>query len=265
MTETPLHVAVEDGVAVLTLAAPEQRNALSTAIVRALLDALATPTVRAARALVLAGDGPAFCAGADIRDLLGAGWMEPDPQGPTPMDLFEAIDRESRPVIAAATGLVLGGGFELSLCCDLVVAAEDASFSLPELAHGVMPNTGLFLLGHVVGQRRALEIVLTRRRLTAAEALSFGLVNAVAPPDGTRAAAVGLARKIVTGAPPSGIAAVKRGLRRGPDAVDWDQVRASLGWLDRAEWTEGLGAFTERRRPNYEDFWRKHAARSEKA
>ena len=258
--DAPVRVSVEDGIAVLVLAMPTRRNALSAALVGACLDALGQPPVRAARALVLAGDGPAFCAGADIGDLLGAGWLTANPVGPTPMDLFEAIHRDPRPVIAAATGLVLGGGFELTLCCDLVVAAADAVFAFPEIAHGVMPNTGLLLLGSLIGPRRALELVLTRRRLAAAEAFAVGLASSVEPPEATRPAAIALARRIVTGAPPTAIAAAKRSMRHGSSDIDWAFVRASLAHLSPAEWQEGLHAFTQRRQPDYDPFWRNHAA-----
>lgn len=246
-------------VAIVSLAAVEQRNALSRPLVAALLDALEDARARSARALVLAGDGPAFCAGADINDLLAAGWMEATPTGPTPTDVFEVLDREPRVVVAAATGAVLGGGFELTLCCDLVIAGSDAMFGLPELGHGVIPNTAMALLGRLIGQRRALELVLTRRRVAAQEALALGLVTAVVPTASARDTAVALAQEIVSGAPPGAIAAAKRGLRHGV-AVDWGEVRASLGRLPRREWTEGLGAFRARRRPDYEEFWREHAA-----
>lgn len=245
-------------IGLLTLADPTQRNALSRALVEDALALLRTGSA-GARALVVTGEGHSFCAGANIHDLLGAGWMSADPAGATPMDLFEAIDREPRVTIAAAAGLVLGGGFELSLCCDLVVAADDAQFALPELGLGVMPNTGLARLAQIVGSRRALEMILTRRRIPAAEALDLGIVNRVVPRADLLEAATALAREITDAAPPGAITAIKAAMR-GAAPLDWPAIRAVLGTLPVPEWTEGLSAFAERRRPDYGSFWQTSGA-----
>lgn len=247
-------------VGLITLAKPDRHNALAADLVADLLATLDRPEARQAAALVIAGDGPSFCAGADIGDLLDAGWMTPAPSGttpigPTPMDLFERLDGHPRPTIAAVHGRALGGGFELSLCCDLVVAAADAVFALPELGLGVVPNTGLARLAQIAGPRHALDLILTRRRIGAEEAAALGLVSRVVPPGSAVDAAVELARAITDGAPPGAVATVKRAVRRAAP-LDWTAVRTMLAELPPGEWAEGLGAFRDRRRPDYSEFWR---------
>lgn len=242
-------------VGLITLAKPDRHNALAGDLVAGLLATLDRPEARQAAALVIAGDGPSFCAGADIGDLLDAGWMTPAPGGPTPMDLFERLDGHPRPTVAAVHGRALGGGFELTLCCDLVVAAADAVFALPELGLGVVPNTGLARLAQIAGPRHALDLVLTRRRIGAEEAAALGLVSRVVPSGSAVDAALELARAITDGAPPGAIATVKRAVRRAAP-LDWPAVRAMLAEVPAGEWAEGLGAFRDRRRPDYSEFWR---------
>jgi enoyl-CoA hydratase/carnithine racemase len=247
-------VAIQGDVAILTLNDPANRNALSRQLVVDFHAALADPRVRAARAIVLAGGDKAFCAGANINDLLHADWMHGGAPGSNPVELFETLERYPRPLLAAVTGAALGGGLELLLSCDLIVAASGAFFALPEIGHGVIPNTALARLAPIVGRRRALELILTRRRVTAEEALSLNLVNLVVPREDALAAAVGMAADIVAGAAPAAIAAVKESLRRHA-RTDWDEVREALSRLPAEQWQEGLGAFIERRKPDYTRFW----------
>lgn len=241
-------------VGVITLASPERRNALSRDIVEGVLGCLRSPQSAKARAIVMTGEGPAFCAGADIGDLLSAGWISGERHGADPVDLFEAIGAEPRLVIAAVGGLVLGGGFELMLSCDLAIAADDAVFALPELGLGVIPNTALWRLGQLAGARVVTELAITGRRMPAAEAAALNLVCGVVPAGTALEAAVSMASNAVRRCPPGALAALKRGLA---DAVpvDWGGVRRALARIPQAEWQEGLAAFTARRKPDYEQFW----------
>lgn len=250
----PVGVEIRGQVAVVTLDDPDRRNALSRALVAGLTAALDEAERRGARAIVLAGRGKAFSAGADIRDLLEAGWMEGRAGEPNPVDVFERLAGCDRVTVAAVGGPALGGGFELTLACDLVVASREASFAAPEIGHGVVPNTALARLAPIIGTRRALELVLTGRKLSAEEAGALGLVNALVPNGGLIEAAVALAGEIVAAASPGAIAAAKESLRRH-QATDWGEVRASLARIPPAEWREGLTAFIEKRRPDYERFW----------
>jgi enoyl-CoA hydratase/carnithine racemase len=250
----------EGPVAVLTLSVPDRRNALSTAIVESALDCLARPEAMQARAIVVTGEGSAFCAGADIGDLLHAGWLEASPKGRTPMDLFQALVEAPQIVIAAVNGPAFGGGFELVLACDLAIASEESVFSLPELNHGVTPNSALSLLRPIVGERVALEMILSGRQVSAYEARDRGIVNAVVPRRQVRSAAIERAREFVTCCPPGALRETKRSFR-GHAPIDWALIRRSLLALPQEEWKEGLGAFLERRKPDYETFWSQHERR----
>jgi enoyl-CoA hydratase/carnithine racemase len=246
---------LRDGIAVLWLDDPARRNALSRAIVSGMFAALARSREDNARAIVVAGRGKAFCAGANIDDLRD-GWMEGREPDTDPTRLFQALSEEPRIVIAAVHGAALGGGFELTLACDLVVASAEAFFALPELGVGVIPNTAAARLQKIVGSRVALELILTRRRLTGAEAAKLGLVNKVvdAPVD-VVAEAVALATQIVSQAGPGAIAAAKRA-HHGHAPTDWERVRATLTDVPRPEWQEGLDAFAEKRAPDFNRFWK---------
>jgi enoyl-CoA hydratase/carnithine racemase len=240
-------------IALVTLNDSDRRNALSRQIVREMSSALDTVSNEGARAVVIAAAGPTFCAGANIDDLRD-GWMEcPDPSE-DPAALFKRIAEFERPVVAAVHGAALGGGMELTLACDLVVAATTASFAMPELGHGVIPNTGLALLHRIVGIRRASELILTRRRVSADEALCIGLVNQVLPVDEVLDGALSLAEQIVSSAPPGALNAAKRNLHAHA-AIDWSRVLHSPLDVPKKEWQEGLDAFTEKRAPQYEHFW----------
>ena len=247
-------------VGVLTLSVPDRRNALSEAIVDSAFDCLARPEAKEARAIVVTGEGSAFCAGADIKDLLQTGWLEATPKGRTPIDLFQALAEAPQIIIAAINGPAFGGGFELVLACDLAIASEEAVFSLPELNHGVMPNSALSLLRPIVGERVAFEMILSGRQVSAYEARERGIVNAVVPRRHALSAAIDRAREIVTRYPPGALRETKRSYR-GHAPIDWTLIRQSLLDLPRKEWEEGLGAFLERRKPDYETFWRDHERR----
>ncbi|MGK8642564.1 enoyl-CoA hydratase/isomerase family protein [Brucella anthropi] len=244
-------------IAVLYLNDLRRKNALSTALVEALIGCLAETRGgdNPARAIVISNRGDDFCAGADIKDMLATGWLENDAASrtaPTPVDLFRIIDRERRPVIAAVQGLVLGGGVELATVCDLVVAETSTTFRLPEIGLGVLPNTALSRLPAIIGARRTAELILTRRKWTAEEASVMGFVSSIVSRDDLVAAAVRMARSIIRGAPPVAIAGVKAGLR----ADDWERTDRLLDLMDGDEWREGTSAFAEKRKPDYEQFWR---------
>jgi enoyl-CoA hydratase/carnithine racemase len=240
-------------IALLILNDPDRRNALSREIVRGVSSALDTASREGVRAVVIAAAGPAFCAGANIDDLRD-GWMEsPDPDE-DPAVMFKRIAEFDRPVVAAVHGAAVGGGMELTLACDLVVAAEPAWFSMPELGHGVIPNTGLALLSRVVGIRRAFELILTRRRVSVEESLDIGLVNRVLAGDKVLEGAVSLAEQIVESVPPGALKAAKLNLH-AHTAIDWGRVLRSTLDVPKKEWQEGLSAFTQKRVPEYGRFW----------
>jgi enoyl-CoA hydratase/carnithine racemase len=241
------------GIAVLTLNDPTRRNALSRAIVRGMLEALRRATAAAARAVVVAGEGVAFCSGANMADLRD-GWMEGNEPDTDPVRLFRALTESPVPVVAAVHGAALGGGFELTMSCDLVVAGEDAWFALPELTHGVIANTALARLPQLIGSRRAYALMLTRDRVSAADALSLGIATRVVPVGHELDEAVALAERIVATSTPGALAVAKRHLLLH-NPIDWERVRASLHEVPKREWQEGLDAFTARRPFDYDKFW----------
>jgi enoyl-CoA hydratase len=244
----------EGPVAVLTLDYPEHHNALSSALVCDLLAAVRELDQQSVRAIVIAGKGRFFSAGANIPDLLGQGWLTGEPADDDPVALFQTLANHRLPVLAAVTGPALGGGFELCLSCDLAVAADTAWFALPEIGLGVFPNTALARLSAIVGPRRAMEIIATRRRIAAEEAMSLGLVNALTPAADVVARTVAMARSIVDDAPPGALKALK-GVLNHHAATDWAFVRTSVAQLAEREWREGLAAFVEKRSPDYRSFW----------
>lgn len=244
-------------VLVIWLADAARRNALSVRLVTDIIQALNASRKSGARAVVIGSREKAFCAGADIRDMLDSGWLDGMPREEatlTPPDLFEAIEKDGRPIIAAVDGLALGGGVELCLVCDLVVASAAASFMFPELALGVLPNTALAKLPGLIGARAAASLILTRRRIDAAEALRLGLINTLIDGPDAAGAAIEIAQSIVDHTPPAAFAAAKRNLHR---SSDWAAIRSMLGEMDPEEWREGTTAFVEKRAPDYERFWKR--------
>jgi enoyl-CoA hydratase/carnithine racemase len=187
-----------DGVLRLTLNRPEARNALSIELMTALIEALG----RAAedphcRVMVIAGAGPAFCAGHDLREL------RQDPRRETHQRIFElcselmlAIVRLPKPVIAEVQGVATAAGCQLVATCDLAVAAEEARFATPGVNIGLFCSTPMVALTRVIGRKPAMEMLLTGELIDATTARSLGLVNRVVPREELREAADGLARQI---------------------------------------------------------------------
>ena len=242
-----------DGVALVTLDRPGALNAISFDLLDQLVDALETlGRDPACRAIVITGSGTrAFAAGADIRELetqtsasLHAGGR------------FGAWDRLAAvglPLIAAVRGYALGGGCELAMACDMIVAAEDASFGQPEILIGVMPGAGgTQRLTRAIGKARAMELILTGRSLTAAEALARGLVTRVVPPEATVDAALELAATIAS-MPPRAVRAAKAAILDASDRpldAGLARERASFfGLFDTDDQAEGMAAFTQKRPP----------------
>ncbi len=252
-----LRTAVEDQTLVITLDRPKA-NAVDVAASRALYQAFdrlrRDPRLRAA---ILTGAGDRFfCAGWDLK-AAAAGEAADADHGPGGFaGLTEFLDI-GKPVIAAVNGLALGGGFELVLAADLVVAAEHAEFALTEVTLGLVPDAGgLLRLPARLPRPVAAELLLTGRRLTAAEAARWGLVNRVVPAAGLMAAARELAGAICAAAPLA-VAAVLEilretegtGVRAGYAIQRGGDLPAYRAMLGSADAVEGARAFTERRPP----------------
>jgi methylglutaconyl-CoA hydratase len=180
----PICVERRGGVAIWTIERPDRMNALSRSALLALGTLARDAAVNGSiRAIVLTGSGDkAFCAGADLKERR----TMTDDDVRAQLDLYRSelglLDRLPKPVVAAINGVALGGGLELALACDLRVAAAHAELGLPETSLGIVPGAGgTQRLPRMVGEARAKEMILLARRLSAAEALEWGLVNRVTP------------------------------------------------------------------------------------
>lgn len=255
MEPTEVTTEVAGGVTTLTLNRPERRNALSPRMLgelRAALDAAASdPEVRA---VVLTGAGDrAFCAGADLSAIVPAEAGE-DPQHGLFVDVFTACARLGKPLLGAVNGPALAGGLGLVLCCDLVVAAETATFGTPEVRVGLWPMMVMAMVVRHLGPKRAMQLFLTAEAIGAAEAREWGLVNRVLPAAEVLPATRRWAAEVSAWSPLT--------LRMGRDAfhaIDSMALEEALlllqrrlGVLARSEDArEGAAAFRERRAPRF--------------
>jgi len=252
----PVHFAVRDHVARVTIDRPEVLNAVDAATERE-LDAIwsAIEADRTVRAVVLTGGGErAFCTGADMKGGSGASgldyWAAARPNGFGGIALRQTLDV---PVIARVNGHAAGGGFEMVLGCDIVVASENATFSLPEARVGRLPlDGGMTLLQRQIPFRAAMGIMLTGRRIKAAEALQLGVVNEVVPLAELDAAVERWLSDVLACAPLS-VRAIKQVVRRTAHltAVEAQAQRlpALVEALSSADSSEGVKAFVEKRKP----------------
>ena len=198
---TPVLLEESDrGVLRLTLNRPDARNALSVALMSALLEALArAATDPQARVIVIAGAGPAFCAGHDLRELRADQKRETyERVFAQCSELMLAIVRLPKPVIAEVHGVATAAGCQLVATCDLAVAARDARFATPGVNIGLFCSTPMVALTRAVGRKAAMELLLTGRLIDAETAQAIGLINRVVPREGLRDAVDGLAREIAS-------------------------------------------------------------------
>jgi enoyl-CoA hydratase/carnithine racemase len=248
---------VSDRVARITIDRPERRNALSWDVIRELRDALARAKADdTVRAVVLTGAGEkAFCAGADLGGMAeGAGYVALHAGRGELAELFRDLFRLGKPTIARVRGYALAGGFGLALACDLVVAADDATFGTPEIDVGLWPYMITVPLVRSMLPKKALELMLTGRRVKADEAERIGFVTRVVPVAELDAAVDELAGALAAKSP----AAMQLG--RDSFYAVWDQtVEASLRLLHplltitagTEDAAEGIAAFLEKRPPEW--------------
>lgn len=244
-----------DGVALVVIDRRAVLNALDFALVAAIADALeALDANPECRAVVLTGAGErAFAAGADIAEL-----ARQTSTSLTVDDEFrhwERIKHSRKPIVAAVRGFALGGGCELAMTCDMIVAGEDAQFGQPEIKLGVMPGAGgTQRLTRAIGKAKAMEMVLTGRTMGAREAEAHGLVSQVVPAEATVPAALELARKIAS-MPPVAVIAAKAAVDRAEElALDAGlafERRSFYQLFDTDDQAEGMAAFIEKRAPRW--------------
>lgn len=251
LTETPV-----PGVGLVRLNRPKELNALSGALMGEVFDALeAFNRDPAIGCMVITGNARAFAAGADIKQM-----ADTDPVTMftgDPVTDWSRISRITKPVIAAVSGWALGGGCELAMMCDMIVASETAMFGQPEINLGIMPGAGgTQRLTRAVGKAIAMEVVLGERRLTAEEAYRFGLVNRVAAVEGYLDEALRLAAKIAA-MPQVAVRMIKDAVNKAYEL----SLSEGLGYEKRnfyllfstEDKTEGMGAFIEKRPPTWKN------------
>jgi enoyl-CoA hydratase/carnithine racemase len=242
------------GVALLRLNRPDRLNALNMAVRETLaahFTALAADD--AVRCVVITGDEKAFAAGADVAEL--AERTPKDEAFAKSRAAWTALERFSRPIIAAVNGFALGGGCELAMHCDIIIAGEGAKLGQPEVKLGIMPGAGgTQRLVRAVGKFAAMRWLLTGDLLSAADALRLGLVSEVVPDARVLPHALEIATRIAA-LPPIAVAAIKEVLLRGADLpldaalrLEGESFQALFATEDRAE---GMRAFLERRKPQF--------------
>jgi enoyl-CoA hydratase len=242
----------------LTIDRPEARNSLNAEVLEGLVDGLRHAREDAGiRVVVLTGAGDkAFCAGADLAGGLtgDASAVDQHEQRGMLRRLFEAAEQLDKPLVGRVNGHALAGGLGVALACDLLVAVEDAAFGTPEVRVGLWPYVISALITEHIGPKRALEMMMTGRRLTAAEARDWGLVNQVVAADELDAAVGKLTEQLVAGAP----LAMALGRRSYHQAREMGPTAAMAylhGMLDLTVQTEdvveGVTAFFEKREPEW--------------
>jgi methylglutaconyl-CoA hydratase len=256
--EFPVRVEQRGAVAVWTIDRPDRMNALSRAVLTSLgslaREAAGNPSIRA---IVITGAGDrAFSAGADLKERQAMS----DDDVRAQIDLYRSelgpLDRSPKPVVAAIHGVAIGGGLELALCCDLRVATASAEFALPETSLAIIPGAGgTQRLARIVGEGRAKEMILLGRRVSAAEALAWGLVNRIAPAGKPVVDdAVEWIRPIAEGAPIAQAAALEA-IDRGLDvSLETGLMIEKVGYdktIATQDRREALTARAEKRAPHF--------------
>jgi enoyl-CoA hydratase/carnithine racemase len=244
-------------IAELILDRPEALNAISTDLARRLAEACEQVLEdNALSAVILTSSvAKAFCVGADLKERAGFTDHDLRRQRPIIEDAFGAVRNLPIPTIAAVEGYALGGGCELALSCDLIVASENAVFGLPEVGLGLIPGGGgTQLLPRRIGWNRAADLIFTGRRIDASEAFRIGLADRLVAVGTARETALQLAGEITANSPVS-LRAAKLALRRGFD-VDLPSglLIENEGWEHAAysaDRREGIAAFVDRREPQW--------------
>ncbi len=239
------------GVALVTIDRPRVLNAIDhatmDALVRTLEELDADPECRA---IIITGAGErAFAAGADVAEM--ARHTGTTIRAADPFATWDRIGGVVTPIIAAVRGFALGGGCELALACDMIVAADDATFGQPEIRLGIMPGVGgTQRLARAVGKARAMELILTGRRIPATEAFALGLVTRLAPAAETVSAALALGAEIAALSPVA-VAAAMRAIEIAEELPLADGLAAERAafydLFDTEDQAEGMRAFLEKR------------------
>jgi cyclohex-1-ene-1-carboxyl-CoA hydratase len=256
MSESPILTTRNGRVGVITLNRPAQLNALNDALMDAMGQALlgldADPDIGA---IVITGSDKAFAAGADIAVMADWSYMDVFQSGFITRN-WETIRQVRKPVIAAVAGYAMGGGCELALACDIVIAAESAQFALPEIKLAMLPGAGgTQRLPRAIGKAKAMDMCLSARMLNAEEADRYGLVSRVVPDAELQATALKLATQIAGYSLPA-LMAIKESVNRAHESSLSEGIlferRALHARFASADAHEGMHAFLDKRKPRFE-------------
>jgi methylglutaconyl-CoA hydratase len=254
----PIKVEQRGSVAVWTIDRPDRMNSLSRATLFAFgklaREAVANDSIRA---IVITGSGEkAFCAGADLKERQGMTENDVRKQVELYRSELGPLDRSPKPVVAAINGVAFGGGLELALICDMRVAAKHAQLALPETSLGIIPGAGgTQRLPRIVGEARAKEMILLARRLTADEALAWGLVNRVTPSGSVVDDTVAWLEPIANGAPIAQAAALEAIDRSFETSLELGLELEKVSYdktLVSEDRREALAAFAEKRKARFQ-------------
>jgi enoyl-CoA hydratase len=244
----------EDSIALIQLNRPKELNALNLQLMQeikhALIDLDSNEDVKA---IIITGNERAFAAGADIKQMSGKGAI--DMLKIDQFSTWDQIRKTKKPIIAAVSGFALGGGCELCMICDMIVASESARFGQPEINIGVMPGAGgTQRLTRAVGKVKAMEMVLTGEFISAHEAKDYGLVNKVVPVEIYLSEAVNLAKKI-TNKSPLAVQMAKESVLKAFDmplqeALYFERKNFYMLFATKDQ-KEGMSAFVEKRKANF--------------
>jgi len=250
-----IETTVTGNIAVIELNRPRQLNSLNRKMVCEIVTAMEMfDREEEVRIIVLTGKGRSFSAGADIDEMTGD-----DPVSLELLNQFADWDRFTlikKPIIGAVKGFVLGGGFELALCCDILIAASGTEFSFPEVGLGVMPGAGgTQRLTKLVGRTKALEWLWTGERISAKTALKHGVINKVVAPELLMEETLKFANRLAK-QPPLSLRLIKDSVNKAVDyplyeGMQYERKNFYLLFASQDQ-KEGMSAFVEKRRPDYQ-------------
>ncbi|MFZ1989197.1 MAG: enoyl-CoA hydratase [Alphaproteobacteria bacterium] len=257
MAYETLIVETDGPVGIITLNRPDALNALSTKLMNEMTEAVdkfeADPAIHV---MVLLGSAKAFAAGADIKEMASKSYMDVYKEDFITAN-WERITRARKPVIAGVAGFALGGGCELAMMCDFIIAADNAKFGQPEITLGIMPGAGgSQRMTRFIGKSKAMDMILTGRMMDAAEAERCGLVSRVVPVDGLREEVIKTAKKIADFSVPI-VMMAKESVNRAYETTMSEGIRFERRLFHSMFATEdqktGMAAFVEKKKPKFEN------------